>query len=178
MANSSTAATADVTQESHQGSFLSPDATLLLLTWVAFFTLLAILYKFAWKPILQALEKREHDIRQAVEHADKVKAELSNIQEKRQQILDEATSKAKEIVEQSRQAAMEAAKTIEAKTKQEAQIMLENALREIREEKERAQAHLKKEGAQIAIQLASKLIEENLDTDKNRKLVDSLIKDI
>ena len=161
-----------------QAGLLDLDLTVVVLTWGTFFLLLGILYKFAWKPILQGLEQREEGIRKAVEEAEKTHAEYEKIEETRKQLISEAQDKAKEIVEQSRKAAINAAKAIEQKTKEQAEIVLENAQREIRSEKEKAEASLKEESARIAVALAGKIIEENLDNERHKKLVDRLIKEI
>lgn len=158
--------------------FMNPDITLLILTWVTFFALFFVLRKYAWKPILDALENREKAIRQAIEDADRVKEELAKINQTREEIFSEAQVKAKEIVEHARKAAVEASKVIEEKAKHEAQIMIENALREIKAENEKAQAILKQQTSDIVIALAGKLINENLDVEKNRKLLHQLIKEI
>jgi len=165
--------------EAHaKGEFLTPDVSMILLTWVTFFSLLAILYRFAWKPILAGLEEREERIRLAVEDAQKAKEELAKINATRQQILSEADEKAREIVAQSRKAAMEASQIIEQKTKDDLQILLENAQFEIKAAQEKAEALLREESARIAVALAGKIIQENLDTSKNRQFVDRLIKEI
>lgn len=161
-----------------EASILSPDAGMMILTWVTFLILLTILHKFAWRPILSLLDKREEDLRKAVTHADQLKDELAKIQQKHDKIIAEADQKAQGIVEQSRKAAIEAADIIRRKAKEDAQISLENALRDIKDEKENALAVLRDESARIAVLLAGKLIEENLDDDKNRRLVTQIIKKI
>ena len=169
---------AEAAPATHEVAILNPEVQVLFLTWVTFFILLAILYKFAWKPILQALDDREAGIRKAVEEADKTHAEYQKIEEKRKQLINEAQVQAKEIVDQSRKAAVNAAKAIEQKTSEQAAIVLENAQREIRNEKEKADALLLRESAEIAVALAGKIIAENLNDDRNKKLVDRLIKEI
>lgn len=151
---------------------------MIILTWIAFLSLLIILHKFAWKPILAGLQAREDLIRKSVENAERAQEELTKIEQTRQKILAEAETKAKDVIEQSRQAAVEAAKSVEAKTRQEAQIMLENAHRQIKEDLERAQASLREESARVAVELAEKLIEQNIDEAKNRKIIDEFIKRI
>ncbi len=170
---------------SHEGNtktdsagFLSPDVSMLILTWVTFFLLLIVLYKLAWKPILSALDAREKSIRDAVGEAEKIRQELLKIDEVRKRSLKDAEEKSKEIIVQARNGAVEAARIIHEKSKEEAQILLENARREIKNEVEKAQADLRQESAQIAVLLAGKLIEKNLDDEKNRKLIDELIRDI
>jgi len=159
-------------------SLFTPDVTMLILTWVTFFLLLAILQKYAWKPILAALEIREKSIRDSVDNAQRLETELAKLDEKQNAMIAEVEQKSKEIIDQSRKAATEAAKTIQSKAKEEAQILLENAKREIDNEKEKAQAELRSESAQIAVELAEKILEENLDEKKNRKLIDQFLKQI
>ena len=159
-------------------NILSPDVSMLILTWVTFFSLFAILYKFAWKPILTALDNRENMIRKSVDDARKIQEQLNQMNEKREAMLKDAQAAAKEIIAQSRQGALNAAKIIEEKSKEQTHIMLENAKREIKEEAEKAQARLREESANIAVGLASKLIEKNLDEERNKKLIDDFIKHI
>ena len=159
-------------------NLLNPDLAMLLLTWVVFFLLLGILYKFAWKPILVALDAREQSIRKSVDDVERIKREVEAIEQTRKQLINAAHTESKEIIDRSRNAARDAANIIEQKARETAKISLENALRDIREETQKAQAQLRSEGAHIAIELASKLIEENMDTERNQKTVNRLIKEI
>jgi len=162
----------------HEKGFFSPDMNMVLLTWVTFFLLLAVLYKYAWKPILSILDEREESIRTSLENVDRIKNEMENLDAKCGQLIAEAETKAIEVIDRSRKAAKEAAHIIENKAKDEAQISLTNALRDIKEETQKAQMLLREESAQIAVGLASKLIEENMSTKKNRSLIDKFIKEI
>ncbi len=157
---------------------MSPDVMLILLTWVTFFLLLAVLHKFAWKPILSALDAREESIRKSLENAGFIAEKMARIEETCDQILSDAQGRAKQIVDQSRKTASQAAKIIEDKAREEADISLENTLREIRKETQKAQTRLREESARLAVDLASKLIEENLDDEKNQKLVTKFINEI
>ncbi|MDP2654218.1 MAG: F0F1 ATP synthase subunit B [Candidatus Omnitrophota bacterium] len=159
-------------------NLLNADVTVLILTWVTFFLLLAVLQKFAWKPILAALDERENRIRRSIEEAEKTRQEYEKIEENRSKILDEAGEQSKNILDDSRKAAQNLAKAIEQKAKNEAQVVLENTRRDIQIAKDKAEAQLRQESAEIAVQLAGKIIEENLDNEKNRKLIDQLIKKI
>lgn len=161
-----------------QSGLFSPDVNMLLLTWITFFLLLIVLYKFAWKPILSALDEREKTIRKSIDDAEKIRRELQTITQTRQQMFTEVEEKSKAILALSRQGALEQAKLIHEKAKEDAKILLENTRREIKDEVEKAQIELRSESARIAVSLAGKIIERNLDDEKNRKLVDELIKDI
>lgn len=158
-----------------ESSLLSPDISMVILTWLTFFFLLAVLYKFAWNPILKALDEREALIRRSVEDADRVKEELAGIHETRQQFMREAEEKARGIISDARKAATQASHAIEQRAKEEADILLENARRDIERETEKARMILREESARLAVELAGKLIEENLDTEGNRKLIRKLM---
>jgi len=162
----------------HEKGFFSPDMSMVLLTWVTFFLLLAVLYKYAWKPILSLLDEREESIRKSLEDVDRIKNELESLDTKCSQLIADAESKATQVIDQSRKAAKEAANIIQNKAREEAQISLENALRDIKEETQKARVKLREESAQIAVGLASKLIEENMNADKNRSLINRFIKEI
>jgi len=165
-------------KEVHEQGYLSPDAKMVGFTWLTFFLLLAILYKFAFKPILAALDDREEAIRKSVTEAERIKQEFEEIAEKRNEILKQSQYEAKKIIDDARKAAVEAGKNITHKARQESQILLENAKREIDEEKNNAQAQLKEQSIRIAVNLAAQIIEENLDEEKNTNLINRLIKKI
>lgn len=147
-------------------------------TWLTFALLLAVLYGFAWKPILAALEKRETDIRDAVENAERLKRETEQMHQAREKTIAEADQKAKDIVTAARAAALEASKVIQDKARDEAKIMLDNAQSDIEAAKAKAEFQLRREAADLVVRLGSVLIGENLDDPKNRALVDRLIKEM
>ncbi len=158
--------------------FFAPDVTMVLLTWVTFFLLLGILYKFAWKPILAALEIRENTIRKSLEDVEHIKVEMARLDEKCAKIVSGAEQKASDIIGRSQRVAKDTATIIEDKAREEAKILLENALRDIGEETQKAQMILREESAQLAVDLAGKLIEENMTTKKNQTLINKFIKNI
>ena len=167
--------------EHHDSSipgFLNPDVTLLIATWVCFFTVLFVLSKFAWKPILALIDAREDHLKKAVEDADKIRTEMENLADRQKQMIEESEAQAKSIIEDSRKAAKEAAKHITDQAKQESQIILENAQRDMKEELKEAQATLREESASIAIDLANKILGEHLDESKNRKLISKYIDEL
>ena len=146
-----------------------------LWTLVTFSLVAMILSKIAWKPILFVLEKREETIRKSIEDAEKVEQEMAAIDGNRQKIITEADDKAKDIVGRARQAGVEAERVIKDKAREEAGILLENANREINAVREKVAAELRQESVETAIALAGKLIGENLDDEKQRRLTDQLI---
>ncbi len=161
-----------------QGGPLSPDATMVMWTWVTFALLALILYKTAWKPILAALDKREEDIRKSVDNTEQARAELERIQQRESEIIAEADKQAKEIITTARTAATEVARVVEHKAKEESRILIENAEREIKTASKKAQSDLRRESANLAVSLSSKILREKLDDATARELTDRLIKEV
>jgi len=156
---------------------ISPDVGMMVLTWVTFFLLLAVLYKYAWKPILSGLDAREETIRRSLEEAQQARDELAKVHIETQKMIVAADEKAKHIVDRARKAAVEAARVIEHKANEEAQIILKNAEHEIEAMKDKAIVTLRKESVDLAVSLAEKIIDEELDKEKHRTFVDKLIKE-
>ena len=155
-----------------------PDIVMSILTWVTFFILLVILKKFAWKPILKGLDDREEHIRKSLQEADQAKEQLAQIEKKKIQILEEAKTQASAIIEQSRKMGNELAGQIEQRAKKNAEGIISSAHQEIEGECERMRNTLRKESVQTAVSLAEKILKENLDTQKNRDLINQAIKDV
>ncbi|HMP75818.1 MAG TPA: F0F1 ATP synthase subunit B [Kiritimatiellia bacterium] len=151
------------------------DGHMVGLTWLTFGILALLLYKVAWKPILAALDQREKQLRDALEEARLTREEYAQLDERRKQLIDEADAKARQIVEQARQAAIETSRTIEAKARDEANILLANAQREISSAHEKAVADLRRESADLAVGLTRKILADQLDEPRSRSLVDRLL---
>jgi F-type H+-transporting ATPase subunit b len=166
-----------VTPESHPG-ILSPDTTLIILTWVSFISLLVILHRFAWKPILEGLKVREEYIRKSLDDADKIRDQLAEVEVTKGRIIEEAKEKANVIIEQSRKMGNDLAGQIEQRAKKNAEEIIISARQEIEGERERVSNALKKESVQTAVTLAEKILKENLDSEKNRNLINQAIKDL
>lgn len=144
--------------------------TFLLMAW--------LLTKLAWRPILGALDKREEELRQAVDNAEQVRVELDTIEEKRHHIILDADTKAKEIVDRARVAGREAGRVLTEKAKQEATIIQENTQREINTAREKAAADLRQESVDRALELTEKFLEQKMTPAQQRKLTERLIDQI
>ncbi len=180
MATEATATTTEVPAHSGEESVnvmqISP--MMMGLTWLTFLLMTIILYKVAWKPILAGLEKREQLIRKSLEDAAKAREELARLEETRKQLIAESDRKARDIVEAATASATRAADVIEKKAHEEATQLVANAQREIQSAAEKARAMLRKESADLAIGLAAKIVGENLDDAKNRRLTEKLLQDL
>ena len=141
--------------------------------------LLLLLRKFAWNPILNAINDREEGIRSALQSAEDARAEMQNLQADNERILKEARAERDGLLKEAReikQKMIDDAKD-EAKT-QAAQIMTQSQAA-IESEKQAAVAELKQQVASLSIEIAEKVTKETLSDDKKQtQLVEKLLKDV
>jgi len=136
-----------------------------------FVVLLGLLWKFGWPQILQMVEEREHRIQKQLDEAEKARAEAQELLEEHKKLVAEGRTQAQEILATAKSAATKEREALLAKTREEQEQMLERARQEITAEKEKAVQALRREAVELSIAAASKLIEKNLTTDSNKKLV-------
>jgi F-type H+-transporting ATPase subunit b len=142
-----------------------------LWTVVVFLALLAILWKFAWGPILGAVQAREDHIQQALDESERQRKEAEALLEQHRQHLAEARRHAQEIIAEGKTAGAKVRKEIEEKARDEGDALLERARADIQREKDEALAEIRKETVQLALAAASKLMGERLDSERDRQLV-------
>jgi len=160
------------------GSLLDVNPGLIVWTTVTFIALILILKKFAWKPILAALDQREDAIRDALEKADRAKEEAQKVLEQNQANLNKAEDESRKIIEQSRSFAEKLKEQMLNDTKGQAKKLLEDASAEIDRKKDAAFNELKNQVAEIAINAAEKILRENLNQDNQKKIVDRYIGEV
>lgn len=158
-------------EEAGGSSLFSVDLGLSLWTVVIFAGLLFILWKFAWGPILDAVNAREESIRGDLEKAAREREEAERLLAEHKKQLAEAHRKAQEILAESRQHGDELRREMEEKAREEGQRIMEGARREIERQKERALDEIRTQSVDLAMAAASKLMKERLDGEADRKLV-------
>jgi len=141
-------------------------------TLVVFVGLLFILSKYAWGPILSAVEAREEGIKSALEEASEQNSEAARLLEEHREQLADARRQSSELIAEARTAGDQVRQEIEEKARSDAQVILERARSEIEKEKNAAVEILRKESVHLALAAASRLMEENLDQEKDRALVE------
>ena len=157
---------------------IQPDPGLFIWTIVTFLVLLALLAKFAWRPLLQALESRQERIRNSLEDAERARQELERLQQESAKILQQARIEAESIVTQTRADAERLREELKQKAKDEADKILRNAQQQIQLQTRQAIQQIRHEVADIAVLLASKLIERNIAKEDNARLIDDTLKQI
>ncbi|MSR07156.1 MAG: ATP synthase F0 subunit B [Gemmatimonadetes bacterium] len=140
-------------------------------TWLVFGGLVLVLWKFAWPPILKATEERERKIKLQLEEAERLNAEAKASAEELRRQLAAAHEQASALLNEAKQAAHDERELAVKKTREEQDHLLDRARKEIQSEKERAIVSLRREAVDLSLAAASKLLEEEVDTEANRKLV-------
>ena len=140
-------------------------------TWLVFIALFLLLKRFAWPAIVKATEEREQAIAKQLEDAKTLNAEAAANLAEQKKLLGEARSQGQQLLADAKQAADRERSLVLEKTKQAQDALLERAKRDIAAEREKALRALREEAVDLSLAMASKLIEQRLDSDGDRKLV-------
>jgi F-type H+-transporting ATPase subunit b len=157
---------------------VQPDPGLFIWTIVTFLVLLALLARFAWRPLLEALEKRQESIRKSLDDARKAKEELERLQQESAQIIREARVEADAIIVRSRADAERLREEMRQKAREESEGIVRNAERQIQLETTRALQQIRHEAVDLSVMIASKIIQRNLSKEDNERLIDEALKQV
>ena len=152
-----------------------------LIIWqlIGFLALLFLLAKFAWKPILAALEERETSIESALKAAEQAKAEMATLKADNEKLLQEARLERDHILKSANDAAAKMIEDAKVAAATEGAKMIENAKAIIDNELKAALNEVKNQVAVLTLEVTEKLLKKNLATDAAQKdLVDSMVKDL
>jgi F-type H+-transporting ATPase subunit b len=141
-------------------------------TLLVFGMLVFVLGKYAWKPILGAVEKREKGIQAALDEAARRNADAAKLLDEHRAQIADARRQASELIAEGRAAGETVRKSIEEKARVEAQAMVDRARSEIERERDAAIDTLRRESVDLALAAASRLMQQNLDQPKDRALVE------
>ncbi|HVA58802.1 MAG: F0F1 ATP synthase subunit B [Gemmatimonadaceae bacterium] len=156
-------------------SLVSLKNNLMFWTLLIFLVLFFLLTKFAFKPITAAVEAREKSLEEALAAAKRDRDEAAKLLAEYQAQIEAARGDAQKLIAEARTVADKMRNDILEKARAEQQATVERAVDEIRREKERAVADLRREAVEMAIAGAGRVIEENLDSAKNRTLVERFL---
>ena len=143
-----------------------------------FIGLVLLLKKYAWKPILDAVNEREFSIREALSSADNARKEMESLNEDNQRIIKEARSERESLLKEARNTSSKIIEEAKQAAKISADQSIKQAQESIESEKRAAIQELKTQVAGIAIQMAEKVLHSELDDkDKQNKLIERLLKE-
>jgi F-type H+-transporting ATPase subunit b len=151
---------------------------LILWTIITFVIVLVILRLTAWKTLVGALTSREEKIRTSLEQAERAQQDAVRLLEENKKQLAQAEEHSQRIIRDGRDLGEQLKTEILEKADTGARHMIEQAKDEIAREKEKALNQLRAEVAELAIGVAGKILDANLDPAKHRQLIDAAIKDL
>jgi F-type H+-transporting ATPase subunit b len=143
-----------------------------------FVGLIFLLKKYAWKPILSAVNEREASIKDALEAAKEARSEMESLQSDNQRILKEARAQKEALLKEARSIRSEMINTAKVEAQSEANKILSQAQEAIQNEKRTAVNELKDHVSSIALDIATKVLQNELESkDKQMQLVSKLLQD-
>lgn len=156
-------------------NLLAPNAGLIFWTFVIFSILLFVLSKFAWGPVTKALAEREQTIDASISRAERALAEAKQLQADNDAARRAADADARKLLADANEASDRARAQRLDELNAELAARREQADADLARQKTSLREELRTEVAALAMQAAEKVLRENLDSDRNRRLVDDFI---
>jgi F-type H+-transporting ATPase subunit b len=158
---------------------LTPGTGLILWQAIVFLLLFILLSRLAWKPILTSLKERETSIQNALDLADRARAEMNQLKADNEKLLKEARDERDKILKDARTVSNQLKDEAQQNARKSADRIIEDARQAIQIEKQAAMKEVKIQVALFSLQVAERLMKKNLSDDKAQKeLVESYIKEL
>lgn len=157
---------------------LEPNYGLVAWTIITFVLLVLVLRSIAWRPLLDALHKREEHIRGSIERAEQAKVEAEKLLDEHRSRLAQAESDVQRLLNEGKSLGEKLKDEIVVKANQQSQRMINQAKQEIERDKDAALSQLRSEVADLAIRATEKILDESLDEPRQRKIIDTYLKEL
>ena len=145
---------------------------------LSFLVLVWILKKFAWKPLMNVMEKRRQFIEDNLTFAERERQEAERIKQEYQSELIKARTEAQAIVEKASKQSEERAAEILSAARQEAEKMKQAALAEIERERDKAVVEVRAQVIDLSVAVAEKILRQKLDMRGQEALIDQFIQEV
>jgi F-type H+-transporting ATPase subunit b len=158
---------------------VTPNVGLVFWTGIIFLILLLLLWKFAWKPILAAIDKRNQSIEEALNAAENARHEMEKLQADNKKIIAEAALERDRMLKEAREFGDEIIKKAKEDAQSEIIKLKENAQMEIAAQKAGAISEIKNQVAVLSVDIAEKILRKSLSSEeKHNDLINDMLKDI
>lgn len=158
---------------------LTPGTGLIIWQLIIFVALVFLLSKLAWKPIINSLKERESSIQNALDTAERARAEMAQLKSDNEKLLKEARIERDNMLKEAREVANRMKDEATSDAKKQADKIINEARAAINVEKEAAMRDVKAQVALFSLEVAERLMKKNLASDKEQKnLVEGYIKDL
>lgn len=160
-------------------SVLKPDLGLAAWSILIFLLFWWLMAKFAFRPIINALKKRESDIQNSLDEAKRVREEMAHMKAENEALLAQALEERAQILKQAKEAADRIIAEAKEKAKEEAKKIVANAKEQIENQKMAAIVELKNQVGKLSLQIAEKVIRRQLQDDRQQQaFVEELVKEL
>lgn len=149
----------------------------LLTQLFSFLILIYLLWRFAYRPILNALDMRAERVRASMDQADRIERQLAETEKRNEEILAESRREAQQIRTQAREDAERTIAEAVGKAQDAGQRQLEQSLAQLRAEEQRAKNELRQQFADLVIRAASRVVRQELDPQKHLQLIDTTLRE-
>lgn len=157
----------------------NPSIGLVFWTLVAFFLLLFLLKKFAWKPIMEAIGERERSIEGALASAEKAKEEMARLTNENEQLLKTARAERDVILKEAKELKDQLVADAKVLAQAEGAKLIEQARKEIDDQKKQALAEVKNQVSSLSLDIARKVLQKEFENEQRQEaLVADLLKDV
>ena len=157
---------------------VQPDPGLYIWTIATFLVLLGLLARFAWRPLLDALEQRQEVIRKSLDDARQARQELEQVKTEAARLLSEARVEAGEIVSRTRSDAARFADEMKVKARADADALVKHAERQIDMQTTRAMESIRREAVDLSVAIASKILRRDISKEDNERLIQDTLKEM
>jgi F-type H+-transporting ATPase subunit b len=157
---------------------VQPDPGLFIWTILTFLVLVGLLAKFAWRPLLQALDARQQTIARSLEEAQRARQELERIQRESVQMMAQARVEAEGVIARSRSDAESLREELKQKARAEAASIVTNAERQIQMETARALQQIRHEAVDLSVAIASKILKRQVSKEDNQALIEETLRQV
>jgi len=159
-------------------SILNPMTSTIFWSIIVFVILVIVLWKVVLKPINNIISKRQEEIREKIDDADHRNTEAQKYLEEQKKNIDLSRVEAKKIIDEGKDTARKIKEEIEKKASEKSRAMIEEALVEIRSEKNRSLNEVKNEIVEIALAASQKIVSKSLSEEEHKKLIEESLKEL
>lgn len=155
-----------------------PELQTMIVTAVVLLILYLIFRKFLYKPVSRFMHKRNDLIQTEIDNAKSLKLEAKFIKENQEKIINDAHTESRKIIEDAKKISDEIKDNIILEAKKEAKEIIKKAEKEVEKQKIEALEDMKNQSVDLAILIASKIMEEQLKVDKQNLLIDKFVEEV
>ncbi len=160
-------------------NLITPDFGLFFWMTISFLILVFILKRFAWKPILNMLQKREKSIDEAIRAAEIARQDMEKLKFNNEQLMRQAKAERDEILKEARNIRESIIDEAKIKANEEANRIIQSAKESIHYEKMAAMTELKNQLATLSIEIAEQILKEELkNSEKHNKMIKQMLEKV